>query len=263
LEQSDLQDWAELKLVAFLNGNDLGAVEPLASWLEGRGWRVLVQTDRVVGIGESRNIVMRQATEASDGGEAYVPDYVMELHSDMVFPGFWAEPILDELRDDQGLAILGTAVLSGRQAWAGHPVLDGVCLGEGNTAQSLFKVGPAAKAAKSAYASLRPRIRRGLSCPCIKRWSALCDSRVGGPYYPAEFGFQEWEDTDEARRLENAGYRFGICLDSWVYHHYVFSRMDTADERRDASRKAFFAKYPDGEAWVEEFLKDMNRVHVP
>jgi len=71
-----------------------------------------------------------------------------------------------------------------------------------------------------------------------------------------------YEDDDMVRRLENAGWRVAVSLDSWVYHHYHLSRlaMNPGDSYR-RNHQRFCQKYPDATEWIGEWQRDLEKMY--
>lgn len=244
---SDCMERFSVRLWTLCIGKTPGAGE-LSSWLRSVGFIVFAAT-RPVGIGAGRNFLLRDAI--NDCGPV---DFVCEWHDDMVAPRVWAAPILAHLESNSRLGNLGAAFFSSRGYWKSEALdLDLTR----PTDELVAAVENAKRVAVNRYANSSTRIRRGLSCPCVKRWSALMDA---GLYYPSEFAYA-WEDTDEARRFEAAGWDYGVAVDSWVYHAYRFSRLATdVDNKRGAARDNFYAKYGDAETWLQRHEDDCNRM---
>lgn len=260
---SDAAALFTLDLHALINGG--APTLPLCDELRAHGFDVHVVSSNI-GIGEGRNLTMRRALEVAP---TLVPDFYLELHNDFVFPSVWAAPLLDAFATNPRLALLGVTIFTSR-GYFGSDAL-ALDLATPDWQSLVGRVEEAKVRAVSRYASTpaHRRIRRGITCPWLGRWTALADPRAHGPYYPDAFGWQEYEDTDLVRRLEDAGYRVGVTVDSFAYHHYLWSRLKLRESlpdpkrRASSSRVAFYARYPDATTWKAQFDADCERMLEP
>ena len=162
------------------------------------------------GIAKGRNVGYKLLGEID-------PDYVLEIHTDHIFPSLWLQPMLDtmEAPGNERIGILGPALLTDRVAWSvGHLHID--YTGEYQPARDLVE---------DAAAGLRNagRVVPGLTHPALKRWTML--QEIG--FYDEDLpGLSNWEDTEEAYRAHQSGWTSAVDFGSVVYHHYHFSRCD-------------------------------------
>lgn len=256
---SDAPRVFDCRLYALVNGAHANTGS-LTEQLDARGFNVAI-VPRNLGIGEGRNETMRRAL--ADGVR---PDFYLELHNDYVHCGSWARTMLDAFEADPQLGLLGALIFTSRGYWSSDALGLDLATEEWQTLVALVEEAKLRAIVRYRDTPTERRIRRGITCPWIGRWSAICEA--GGPLYPQEHSWQEYEDTDLVRRLEDAGYKCGVTVDAHCYHHYLYSRLkmrETEDPTRRASysKGAFFAKYPDAVEWKKRFDEDCERMLLP
>ena len=224
LLDSDLQDheWA-LQIVD--NGSTCGATRKLLQQTS-----TAIFADRIhvhwaglnLGIGGGRNLAYQMLEEWRG------PDFVVEVHTDHVFPQLWLTPLLDRLQDPAyaGYGILGPSLVTGGGEWrAPRFWLDY----DRNYEEFRSELELAADLHRADN-----RVMPGLTHPCVIRWTmveALNERDAQGrlclydPYMP---GRQNFEDTELCFRAHKAGWGLGIDFASVVYHHYHYSRLTGA-----------------------------------
>lgn len=253
---SDLPERAVLQIVALDNGSEPG-------WWRDQALRRVREVATVweqetnVGIAAGRNVIARTLFDDIQ------PDYVLELHTDHLFPRLWAKPLLEAMAADDQLGAVGPALLT-QEGVFGSPrfAFDYEVAGY-DVEETQDEVSQAARRASFRYSGARPRLRRGLSHPVLKRVAAM---QAAGLFYDEDrYPMQNFEDTDEVRRLERAGFHVCISLDSWVYHHYNLTRSRIGDVywTYRQNRKAFREVWPDADAWLVAWDRDLHRVYDP
>jgi hypothetical protein len=237
---SDALQVAAGRIAVLDNGSRGGAW--LLRLLEQMGAHVEARPQNV-GIAAGRNAIARRLLEES------TPAFVLEFHTDHLFPQVWLRPLLDAMAAYPDLGAVGPALVTGQGAF-GSPSL---AVDYARPVPWLLDdVNAACQAAAALYADEAPRLRRGLSHPVLKRREALEDC---GLYDEEAFRGQNFEDTDEARRLEAGGWRVAVCLDAWVFHRYFLTRVlvDDLAARFRANGAAFRRKWGDADLWLAEW----------
>lgn len=247
---SDALEEASCSLVVFDNGSAGGRW--FLNLLEEMGAAVIRHGSNV-GIAGGRNKVAAAAFSGT-GGQF---DFLLELHTDHIFPRAWLAPLLRAMDDTPRLGAVGPGLITASGAF-GTPRL---AVDYRATIPDLLKATNAAcEAARGKYAAALPRLRRGMSHPILKRREALEEV---GLYDEARYPLQNFEDTDEARRLETAGWQVAVCLDSWVFHHYALSRTSLGDHvwAFRENYRAFRARWPDSAEWLREWDRAIHGVY--
>lgn len=218
LLDSDLQqfDW-QMQVVD--NGSTCERTVRFLQELEAREARVAVEwPEGNLGIARGRNLGYRLLRVR------HAPHFLVEIHSDHVFPPVWLAPIVGEMAGTRfpRAAAIGSALLTSR-AWAIAPLaLD--------YSQSYEQCREGV--ARLARAVRRPgHVREGLTHPVVLRADTVegLGMRQDGVLcvYDANLpGLTNFEDTELAYRLHRAGWQWLIHHGSVVYHHYFLSRLD-------------------------------------
>jgi len=259
LSRSDLWALAEPRVISLVNGMGAGPMVARAEEVLGTFGHVLIAPQNI-GIPAGRNRILREAM-AQDVPNR-VPDYVLEIHNDHIFPAFWFKGLLAAMEEHQDLGAVGPGLLTPDANFGGPRLRVPRMLDDAEVLQRA--VSQRAAEAMNEYAGRRPRLRRGLSHPVLKRLAAM---EKAGPEYDEGFHMADFEDTDEARRLEHAGYRVCVCLISWVFHFYHFSRLAIVREPtyarnlRHFSNKWADANGPEASSWLERWNHDLSLMY--
>lgn len=245
---SDLYLDHEVTAICVDNGSAVGS--EAFRWLVEAGFAVM-RLPKNEGIAPARN---RASQVLLDHG----CQYIVEMHNDHVFPGLWAMPLFLALETRPRLGMLGTALVTGRGVF-GSPVLRLDYTHDLSIVLSMVE--DACALAREQYAASQPRLRRGLQHPVIKRAEAL---RAVG-LYDETFKGQNFEDTDEVRRMEQAGWEVMVSVDSFVYHHYNLSRMTIGDPvlAYRENRRTFREKWSDSHEWLIGWDRALQEVYRP
>lgn len=244
---SDALEVAACRLVVLDNGSRGGA--SFLGLLEEAGATVL-RSETNLGIAGGRNLIAQAILREP-------VDYLIEVHTDHVFPEFWLAPLLSALDGVPRLGAVGPALVTAPGVF-GSPALP---VDYRRPASLILDdVEGACVLARGVYAGARPRLRRGLTHPVVKRRAAL--EEVG--LYDEAFAGQNFEDTDEVRRLEAAGWQVAVCLDAWAYHHYHLSRTRVGDHvwRFHENARTFRARWPDSDEWLREWERANRAVYA-
>ena len=219
-----------------------------------RGWpgrRVYVwRNEEQLGIARGRN------RGNQFFAENWQPDYVVEMHTDHIFPQEWCLPLLHVMERNLTVGMLGPMLLTGRpMGWSlEHVEVD--FSGPYRTARA------AVEEAAARHRGIE-LIRSGLTHPAMKRWSMLVE--LGG-YDEAMPGLQNYEDTEEAYRATEAGWRIGICPASVVWHWYAFSRTQTTrDHHADYHANGRYCREKHGDrfgAFCDQLGRDMDAAYT-
>jgi len=212
--------------------------------------RIKVSTsEEQLGIARGRNAANRWFAKE------WQPDYVVELHTDHVFPSYWLRPLLEAMEANPRLGIVSPMLLTGRpMGWSSECVAL-------NYAGEYGEARAAVEAAAARHRSNRA-VRPGLTHPALKRWRML--QELGG-YAEDMPGLQNFEDTEEAYRAMQLGWEVRISPGSVVWHWYAFSRTRaTPDHHADYILNRNYCKEKHGsgfERWCEELGRDMDAVY--
>jgi GT2 family glycosyltransferase len=247
---SDVRAGREVHFVCLDNGS-VGTEADRALAHIGR-YGAVTRTPTNTGIARGRNVVLARLLEVCPD-----LDYVVEIHNDHIFPSGWAEPLLAYMAAHPDAGAAGPGLLTVRGDF-GSPAIRPDSSWSPAFCQTVEEV---ARAARERYRDAIPQVRRGLSHPVVKRISAL---RRVGLFYDERYAGQNFEDTDEVRRLEAAGYTVGIHLGSWVYHHYNLSRLRLEDPYLAYQRNLakFRQRCPDADEWLRRWERDLQRVYA-
>lgn len=254
LQKSDFSKKADGRVITLINGTGAGPFVAKSEAALSLFGQVLVEPKNV-GISTGRNLILRQME--IDG---WAPDYVLEIHNDMIFPLTWFGPLLDAMNSHKYLGVVSPALLTPVGYFGGPKV--GLDL-KWDADRLQAEVTMRAAQYKHYFSDRRPRLRRGLTHPVLKFYDAMKDA--GLEYDDQNFPGQNFEDTDEVWRMENAGYEVKVSLDSIVYHHYHFSRLgvDTQGFFKRNS-EAFLAKYgwTEGQQWLRKWDRSLNSMYL-
>ncbi len=166
------------------------------------------------------------------------PEYVIEIHTDHLFPHEWLQPLLAYMAAprNERVGIVGPALATSQGYWwTPKPRLP--YLAGPHTLQDYEAFRAEVEALGLALG--RPgHARPGLSHPAVKRWAMVEEigHRVDGqlfPYDPAMPGRQNFEDIEEAFRAHQSGWQVMIYFGSLVYHHYHLTRLNLSDHPAD------------------------------
>lgn len=213
LLDSDLQrfDW---RLQVFDDAGTCGKTKDFFTQLARRDHK------RIKVWGSTEHLGIARGRNAANAlfAEHWQPDFIVEMHTDHIFPKVWLGPLLAAMSADPELGIVGPMLLTGRKlGWAlDHAPID-YATDSYEGARALIDE------AAERYRS-NGGIRPGLTHPAVKRWAML--EALGG-YADDMPGMQNFEDTEEAYRAHCAGWGVGMCPGSVVWHCYTFSRLKT------------------------------------
>jgi GT2 family glycosyltransferase len=77
--------------------------------------------------------------------------------------------------------------------------------------------------------------------PVVTFFCVVLRSRIFGEigFLDEEFGAGLWDDHDFCKRMQKAGYRCGIALNSFVYHHHrsTFTKVYSDEEIKEIHEK--------------------------
>jgi GT2 family glycosyltransferase len=198
-----------------------------------------------VGIARGRNRGYRTLQDA------YAPEFLVEVHTDHVFPHRWLQPIIDHMRKPERATagIIGSSLITGGGQWNtprlaldyGHPYAE-------------FRA--AVEKGANAYRH-NNRLPVGLSHPAVMRRSMIeaLDARDAAGrlvVYDDELpGRQNFEDTELAYRAHTAGWDILIDFASVVYHHYHYTRLELSDHPRDFDLNNAYCQHKHGPGFIE------------
>jgi GT2 family glycosyltransferase len=251
LRASDLSRGREVHIVCLDNGSVGTEADDVLACVGRHG--TVIRMDANIGIAAGRNAVLRRLLEICPD-----LDYVVEIHNDHIFPSAWADRLFAYMTGHGEVAAIGPGLLTARGDF-GSPAIR---LDYASQPSALGRqVDEFAAVVRARYDDAVPRLRRGLSHPVVKR---LCALRRAGLFYDEVYAGQNFEDTDEVRRLEAAGYTVGIYLGAWVYHHYNLSRLRLDDPNRAYRRNLdrFRKRWPDADAWLRQWERDLQRAYA-
>jgi len=264
LSWSDFRTRTQPKLYVWDNGTPAAVFWERKAWLQESFERVWIdQSPRNLGISTGRNRIMAEVLKEE------VPfDFLLEIHTDHIFPKVWFGPLYAVLMENDWLGAICPALLTGGGQF-GSPRFH-VTYKE-NPAGLIDTLSQAVAVVKANIKPNVPTLRRGLSHPILKRASACWD--VGCYYDEVNFPGQNFEDTDEVKRLEGKGWGVRVCLDSWVFHQYNLTRTrprksdePLANETHETFYKrnleAFRRKHgQEADSWLASWEADLNRVY--
>jgi GT2 family glycosyltransferase len=210
----------------------------------------VIRSAENLGIARGRNAVYRRLDEDFDylDFSRWHPDYVIEMHTDHVFPAVWLAPIIEYMESHPDVGIMGPALLSPNVHWCVEPFAVNY-----EKPESTFKfVNEAAERNR-----LPGRVLPGLTHPAVKRWKML--EQIGF-YDEAMPGLTNFEDTEEAYRAHKAGWKILINFGSVVYHHYHFSRCDpgVTNHLQDYELNGRYCQAKHGPEF-DEFCEELGR----
>ena len=213
LLESDLlsHDW---RLMILDNGSGCPATSIYYDWMSVElGSRLgIARFKENLGIARGRNY----CNKILQAGGGWIPDYIVEMHTDHVFPKIWLAPIIEYMETLPDCGIMGPALLSPNVHWCVNQIK--IDYNQPYKEQINFLQSCVAFASHDVF-----RIMPGLTHPAVKRWKMV--EELGG--YDEDLpGLTNYEDTDEAYRAHKAGWKILINFGSVVYHHYHFSRCD-------------------------------------
>ncbi len=217
-----------------------------------KAWLVTLPSDRIgvqvepvnLGIPRGRNLGYSLLA-------GFLPTYVIEIHTDHIFPKRWVTPIIDAMEHYPQIGLLGAGLIT-PQGYFYSPRLPVNYFMEYQSVRGL--INETAIRLSRKYRHVQPRqanlpayIRPGITHPVCKRWEML--EQIGF-YHEDMPGLQNFDDTEEALRAHRAGWLVCIHLSSWVFHHYHLSRLHVPGWQEDFNTNgAYVQALHGGDVW--------------
>jgi GT2 family glycosyltransferase len=172
-----------------------------------------------LGIAGGRNLAYQMLEES------FQPTYIVEVHTDHVFPRKWLSPILDRFEEPEyaNAGIIGPALVTGGGEWRAPRLASNY---DRSYAEFRSELEAAAERMRR-----KDRAVPGLTHPCVVSWAMVESLNVRDAtgrlclYDPELPGRQNFEDTELCFRADAAGWSILIDFSSVVYHHYHYSRL--------------------------------------